>query len=456
MKVLMLGWEYPPNITGGLATASEGLSKALAAQGIAIDFILPRRTGQEDAKHMSIFACHEVKNIPQPAPQTDPATGEIITEESEILRKNKISTKFYSSYSKVEAYTEFYDRVRVSNKSLRLDPHLPSNWFDRNATEVVEDLISSNAGRDGMFQEVIRYARDVVFAAKTRAFDVVHAHDWMTVPAGILVAQAAGVPLVLHVHSLEYDRCGDGGNALIHAIEGLGVRSANRVIAVSDYTRDMICAKHRITPEKIRVAHNGVEVTVIEEEQISVVAESAEPKPPKKKRILFLGRVTFQKGPDLFVETASLVLKHNKNVVFVVAGAGDMMPKIRKRVKELKLEGYFEFPGFLKGAKLDEEFKKADLYVMPSVSEPFGIAPLEAISRGTPAIITKQSGVSEVLSHVLKSDFWDVKKMADFILNFIQHPELGRSMMAMSKKEVKRVRWDDAAHRVVDVYREVV
>lgn len=490
MKIMMLGWEYPPLISGGLATACEGLTRAISAQGIDIDFVLPRRTGREDAGHMSVFSCSELKNDEsnRRGSKSNQMPGEaganfVANEnhpEQSFTRKlsdsevDSLIGSLYSSYARPRNESS-YNRQGGC-------PHefLPREWQNRKPHELMSELILAGDApveyndntlpgflNDPLFREVIRYTREVMQISRAKKFDLVHAHDWMTFPAGILLAKAAGVPLVTHVHSLEYDRCGDGGNQFIRAIENVGVHAADRVIAVSEYTRHMINEKLGIDPERITVAHNGVKQS---EEQFKPHLSGETPLPTvipgseveqlcsaqPKKRVLFLGRVTYQKGPDIFVEAAARVLKHHRDVTFVLAGNGDMLPRVRERVRQLGIEEYFEFPGFVTGKKLDEEFGRADLYVMPSISEPFGIAPLEALTRGTPALISKQSGVSEVLSHVLKSDFWDVRKMADFILNAILHPELGRSMMAMSRNEVRRLRWESAANDVISAYREAL
>ena len=271
----------------------------------------------------------------------------------------------------------------------------------------------------------------------------------MTYPAAVALAKATNKPLVLHVHSLEFDRSGTHQNKQIADIESWGLNNANAVIGVSYYTRALIHQQYGVPLEKIQVVHNGVyKGEVVKNYRI----EQGWP----SKVVLFLGRITFQKGPDYFVEAAAKVIPIVNDVLFVMAGSGDMLDRMVSRVRDLGISDHFHFPGFLRGPEVERMFSVADLYVMPSVSEPFGISALEAISYETPVIISRQSGVSEVLRHALKVDFWDVDRMADLIVNALLHEELRADMVAMAHEEVKRLRWDASALRTVDVYRSIL
>jgi glycogen synthase len=254
------------------------------------------------------------------------------------------------------------------------------------------------------------------------------------------------VPLVVHIHSLEQDRSGNGGaNPTIVAIEGAGARVASRVIAVSHYTARMIHEVHGVPHDRISVVHNGVYAR-------PTVSAYQKEHPQPGPLVLFLGRITYQKGPDYFVEAAARVLEKVPETRFVMAGNGDMLPQVKARVKELGIEAAFDFPGFVRGADVEHLFSMADAYVMPSVSEPFGIAALEAMSYETPVILSRQSGASEVLRHALKVDFWDVSRLASQIVAILKYPELRSSIVEMAREEVRRVHWEAAATKVRQVY----
>jgi glycosyltransferase involved in cell wall biosynthesis len=317
------------------------------------------------------------------------------------------------------------------------------------AGKIVEDDKGSESAHypSDIFSEVERFTACVVERFRLQDFDVIHAHDWMTFPAAVALAKATNRPLIAHIHSLEHDRSGFFCDTTIDSIEKLGTTSANHVIAVSHYTKRSIELRHGVAPALISVVHNGVYPR-------QVVSDYRHKKTGPKHVVLFLGRVTFQKGPDYFVEVATRVVPHVKDVVFVLAGTGDMLPTIVEEVRNRSLDQYFLFPGFVQGAELEELFSVADLYVMPSVSEPFGIAALEAISFDTPVLLSKQSGASEVLRHVLKSDFWDTERMADLIINALLHPELRAELAVHAKGEISALHWDIAAQKTVAIYQE--
>ena len=298
-----------------------------------------------------------------------------------------------------------------------------------------------------LYGAVARYAQRAVALALSMGehFDLVHAHDWMTFPAGVAVARALNKPLVVHVHSLEHDRSGEWGNPMIRSIEKLGLEGAQRVIAVSHYTKKLIHKVHGTPLDHIDVVHNGV----YQSETVAAYKDDDEAEGPL---VLFLGRVTYQKGPDYFVEAAAKVAREIPKARFMLAGSGDMLPRLEERVAALGLSDRFEFPGFLKGADVERAFTTADVYVMPSVSEPFGITALEAMSYETPVILSRQSGAAELLRHALKVDFWDVDRLASLIVATLQYPELHGSLVEMAREEAKRVHWDAAAKKAVESY----
>jgi glycogen(starch) synthase len=489
IRVLMLGWEYPPHISGGLGTACEGLTRALSPLNLDIDFIVPALYGVEHAPHMRLSS-PELPPPPEPEAiqatnlvRYDRGTERMMLEPGEsgeltqhdILRMQHTSSRQVVSGVEVVPIpallspyittTEYQSWLRVleasdSREELLLRERI--DHYDRAAVFGEVDLGAGyeeamaatrapeqpHYGRD-LYAEVARFASRVGMWARRRRADVVHAHDWMTFPAASRVARMHGVPLVVHVHSLEQDRAGDGANPTVVAIEGAGVRAATRVIAVSHYTARLINRVHGVPLDRIDVVHNGVYAR----RTVSAYQEEHRYDGPM---VLFLGRITYQKGPDYFVEAAAKVLQKIPNAKFVMAGSGDMLPRMKDRVQELGIAKSFEFPGFVRGDDVEHLFSIADAYVMPSVSEPFGISALEAMSYETPVILSRQSGASEILRHALKVDFWDINKLAAQIVAVLSYPELRRSIVDMAREEVRRVHWEAAAAKVKNVYQRVL
>ncbi|MBK7874145.1 MAG: glycosyltransferase family 4 protein [Planctomycetes bacterium] len=307
----------------------------------------------------------------------------------------------------------------------------------------------SGAYGPDLHAEVARYALSVAQIAREHAFDVIHAHDWMTVPAALAAKKVSGKPLVLHVHACEYDRSGENPNTVVRDIEQLGLDGADRVVCVSHYTAGILQKKYKVDEAKVRVVHNAV----THKEQLERIhVEKAIDEPI----VLFLGRITYQKGPDYFLEAAARVVKVKPKVKFVVSGSGDMLPAMIERAARLGLSRHVHFTGFLKGAEVERMYAMADIYVMPSVSEPFGISPLEAMALDVPVIVSRQSSVSEVLKNALKVDFWDVQDLANKILALLQYPALHEQLSQEGLEEVKRLRWETPAALVKDVYAELL
>ena len=461
MKILMLGWEYPPHIAGGLGTACQGLTTALANQGIDIHFVVPQLFGNEQAAHMALFDAEKRLAVgsQDPGPMSEPVTVATGVPTSRIPA---FLTPYWSPEQFKDALAAItHQHVASLNPALRKDPIaralidgeicgidlLTALEHEQPILRATDGKSSGRYGSD-IFEEVERFTMQVVSRFANDQFDVIHAHDWMTFPAGVALSESTGRPLVVHIHSLEHDRSGLLVNPQINEIERFGLSQADKIVAVSYFTKRSIEIHHHIPGRKISVVHNGVYA-----QEVGTEARSRKNWP--KHVVLFLGRVTFQKGPDYFVEVASKVVPHIPDVLFVLAGTGDMLPAVKERVRQLNLSDNFMFPGFTQGDELEELFSVADLYVMPSVSEPFGITALEAISFDTPVIISKQSGVSEVIEHALKVDFWDVDRMADLIINALQHPELRHDLASMAREELKRLHWDAAALKTIEVYQDV-
>jgi glycosyltransferase involved in cell wall biosynthesis len=431
----MFGWEFPPHMSGGLGTACFGITRAMTDLGHHIIFVLPKVKAEAEKTHVELVSAADIpmSSLPSESPQLP---GSVHLERLQIESINAM----LSPYLTEGQYEHLLHRDTRYSDAVQADATQGAAWFLQSAGEYGPNLIA----------EVSRYGDVAGAVAAQHTFDVIHAHDWMTVFAGINAKNASGKPLVLHVHALEYDRSGDNVNRDIFEIERCGMQAADRIIAVSNYTKNRIVGLYNIDPERITVIHNAVSHT--DARSIYHVQNGN----GNRQVVLFLGRITFQKGPDYFIEAAAKVLKANPNVIFVMAGTGDMMPRMIERVAELGLGKSFHFTGFLRGADVEQMFAVSDLYVMPSVSEPFGISPLEAMLYDVPVIISKQSGVSEILKHALKVDFWDVDEIANKIISVLRFPVLSNDIVERSREELKNIRWETAAEKIVGVYEGLV
>ena len=420
MRVLMFGWEFPPHISGGLGTACFGVTEGLTRLGAEIIFVLPKLKEEHLASHVNLVSASEV-------PLSDDSATKIFTK----------AVKFRAIESTLRPYSMAWPGTAPLSRGILADQK-PGHGTGE---------LSGDYGSD-LFQEVINYGQAAGVLAGEETFDVIHGHDWMTVHAGIEARRVSGRPYIYHVHSLEFDRNGENINRQVYDVERYGLENADHIISVSHYTKDTIVNRYGINPDKVTVVHNAVSRS---EGRIRCRDE----KRPGEKIVLFLGRITFQKGPDYFIEAAARVLEVIPNVTFVMAGAGDMMPRMIERVAQLRMGRYFHFTGFLKGDEVERIYAMSDLYVMPSVSEPFGISPLEAMLYDVPVIISKQSGVSEILHHALKVDFWDIDELADKMIGALRHPALVMEMVAGSREELKNIHWNAAAEKILSVYRKV-
>jgi glycogen synthase len=434
MKVFMLGWEFPPFISGGLGTACYGLTKALDEMGVEITFVLPTVVQSKYATHVKLVSHGTNVKLVSPTMQQPIHTP---------VKVHQLKNVVFRTISSP------------------LQPYLTANSYQQKMEESISQMQASH-GRTGnfvgtldysgdMYTEVQRYAALAVRLAANEQFDVIHAHDWMTYPAGAAVARATGKPLVVHVHSTEFDRSGEHVNQMIYDIERMGMHAADRVIAVSYLTRSIVISRYGISGDKVEVVYNGVERNGNSNLLVGNTTIKKD-----EKIVLFLGRITMQKGPDYFLRAAKKVLEKIDNVRFVMAGSGDMMHRAVEMAAELGIGSKVLFTGFLRGEDVNKIFKMADLYVMPSVSEPFGIAPLEALDNDVPIIISKQSGVSEVITHALKVDFWDVDEIANKIVAVLKYPPLGVTLRSHGNYEVRKLRWSDSAARCAKIYEEAL
>jgi glycosyltransferase involved in cell wall biosynthesis len=429
MRIFMLGWEFPPYISGGLGTACYGLTKAMNQLGMKITFILPKMVENKYTTHVKLLSPGSQKTI------FSSTFGELQ------------NVRFHTIKSPLQPYTTADIYRKQIEETLRKKHEIHSTSI----TSAGESVTSIDYSCD-MYTEVHRYAAIATELAdfENYNFDIVHAHDWMTYPAGIAVASISGKPLVVHVHSTEFDRSGEHVNQMIYDIERQGMERADKIIAVSHFTRNIIISRYGIPGDKVEVVYNGVE----RNGNWSSLAETGISK--DEKIVLFLGRITMQKGPEYFLHAAKKVLEVMSNVKFVMAGSGDLMHRSIELAAELGIGQKVLFTGFLRGEDVRKIYKMADLYVMPSVSEPFGIAPLEALDNDVPVIISKQSGVSEVLMHALKVDFWDINEIANKIIAVLKYPPLQMTLKSHGNFEVRKLRWIDSAAKCAKIYEDML
>lgn len=447
MKIFMLGWEFPPFISGGLGTACFGLTRGLDRCGVEVQFVLPRPVEQTKSSHVRILS---------PASAAGAAGDETELESLAGLERIFQHTKFYALSAALRPYARPEDAIDApSRDDVATRGATAGRVTGGRAGVAGADNASlgqpaiARGGNDyagDMFAQVQHYAALARRLSRRENFDLVHAHDWMTYLAGIAVATGSGKPLVVHVHSTEFDRSGLHVNQRIYDIERAGMHAATRVICVSHLTRNIVLKHYGVDPRKVEVVYNAID---------DDGATAGPPLPPitrDEKIVLFLGRITMQKGPEYFLAAAKRVLEVMDNVRFVMAGSGDMIRRMIELAAEMGIGHKVLFPGFLRGDDIRRVFNMADLYVMPSVSEPFGITPLEALSHDVPVLISKQSGVAEVLSHALKVDFWDVDEMANKIVAVLRHPPLQATLRDHGSFEVRRFSWVDSAANCVKVY----
>ncbi|GHS84802.1 glycosyl transferase [Bacteroidia bacterium] len=426
MKVLMFGWEFPPHITGGLGTACYGLAKGLLKQGVEVVFVVPKAYGDED---------NNVAHI-------------VNASDMEIDLRNKIYQRYWNNLtyieigSKLVPYMGFNDYLRLEKKLQVEGENIEDGFYKRKFS-------FSGKYQSNLMEEVHQYALTAAMIATQYDYDIIHAHDWLCYEAGIAAKAASGKPLVIHVHATEFDRSGENVNQVVYDIERRGMQAADKVMTVSNLTRQIVIERYGVDPAKVFTVYNAVE-------PITIKKKVEFKKHFPEKVVTFLGRITFQKGPEYFVEAANQVLQQDENVRFVMAGSGDLLYKTVRRVAELGMGSKFHFTGFLKGVDVDRMFLMSDVYVMPSISEPFGISPLEAMRAGVPVVISNQSGASEILKNALKVDFWDVDAMANAIYGLLHYPTLHKHLSVKGVEEVDSLKWENAALSNLKIYHKAL
>jgi glycosyltransferase involved in cell wall biosynthesis len=427
MRVLMFGWEFPPHISGGLGTASYGLTKGMATlDDLDVIFVVPKAWGDEDQTMVRLVGA------------------------------NKVPVAFKQVYYK--GFRRSLETIEVSSKIVPYTD--PENFWEMTRSEVSGHNLMVQTNSSGtvdfsgrydtsLMDEIYKYAVVASVIAEENDFDIIHAHDWLAYPAGIAAMEVSGKPLVIHVHATDFDRSGGSVNPDVYRIEKNGMDAASKIITVSNLTRDIVINKYNIDPAKVETVYNAVE-------PVEIHSDHFLKKGFDEKVVTFLGRITLQKGPEYFIEAAYKVLQVMDNVRFVMAGSGDMMEKMMRRAAALKITDRFHFTGFLKGTDVFTMLDMSDVYIMPSVSEPFGISPLEAMQSNVPVIISKQSGVAEILTHAVKTDFWDIDAMADAIYAILKYYPLADTIIKNGKEEVIKLKWDNSARHVRDIYKSVL
>jgi len=418
MKALMYGWEFPPHILGGLGTASFGLIKGMSMQDdMDITFVMPKPYGDEDRSFLKIIG---VCNTP-------------------VVWKN-VDFEYVSE--RLSKYMEPAEYFELRN-------HIYADFSYRHVNDL-GCIEFSGRYPDNLMEEINNYSIVAGVIARTETYDIIHAHDWLTYPAGIHTKMVSGKPLVIHVHATDYDRSRGNVNPEVYQIEKNGMDYADHIITVSNLTRQTVIEKYHQNPAKVTTVHNAVEP--LGNDILSI----SDKRGVKDKIVTFLGRITMQKGPEYFVEAAAKVLQKANNVRFVMAGSGDMMNKMIRLAASRNISDRFHFTGFMKGKQVYEIFKASDVYVMPSVSEPFGISPLEAMQCGVPSIISKQSGCAEILDYAVKVDYWDIEALADAIYGLITYPALHTFLKEEGLKEVNNIKWEYAGQKVRHIYDRIL
>lgn len=423
MKVLMFGWEFPPHISGGLGTACFGLTKGLSElKNVEVTFVVPKAFGDEDQTNIKLIGANQI-----PIKQSEIQFSENQT----TLNYIEINSQIIPYVGEQEFWEQKNKKYPKSTKFVQTNKGFTIDFSGKYDTNLID--------------EIRKYALVAELIAQSHEFDIIHAHDWLAYPAGIAAKETSGKPLVIHVHATDFDRSGGNVNPNVYSIEREGMEKADRIITVSNFTRKTVIEKYQIPALKVTTVYNAVEPKT--NQNNSFIKKGV-----NEKVVTFLGRITMQKGPEYFIEAASMVLRKMNNVRFVMAGSGDMMDAMIARVAELGITDHFHFTGFLEGEDVYQMFEMTNVFVMPSVSEPFGIVPLEAMQSGVPVIISNQSGVAEILENAIKIDFWDTYAMADSIYGLINYPSLSEHFKQKGKLEVDNLKWKNAAEKVKRIY----
>ncbi len=431
----MFGWEFPPYSSGGLGMACFGIVRSLLRSGHQVSLVLPRSIGKSSTPGFSVIGTDVWENH--------------LAKEEQLANSANLQT-FY-----LDADLQPYSSV-TSPLTVSVLGQTTLNALHAEQDQLEAPTSNTVYGPD-LFYQVEKYARLAASIAATLEFDLIHCHDWMTFSAGIVAKQVSGKPLLCHVHATEFDRAPGHGSEHVSRLERNGCEVADRVIAVSNYTKEILAKHYGIIKDKIDVVHNGIEMQAGNSPANPLEVTHEDPLTPERQnpRVLFLGRITYQKGPNYFLEAAHKVLQIRPEIRFIIAGAGDMLEYLRGRSHELGMANRVKFMGLLSEEKVQEVYRSVDCFVLSSVSEPFGLTVLEALSHRLPVIISKQSGVSEVLKHVLRYDYWDVERLASLILSVVSYKPLSDELKEHAVEDISPITWDQAASKITDIYHRV-
>tara|TARA_R110000782_G_scaffold101029_15_gene187619 strand:- start:7444 stop:8934 length:1491 start_codon:yes stop_codon:yes gene_type:complete len=492
MRIFMLGWEFPPFLAGGLGTACHGLTKSLAQQGHEILFVLPQSVPDDLKTHVQLLGpntltarAEQIRQRAAVGASAPPPVGVVgVASESDgegvplaggrpgagpsavgadAGPVGDVTSHPYPGIDFGDTLTRVVDRLNAASggvggpvaKAERFEALRSSSAGELAAAmDEVLGSLEHMGTRDGgyggdLFGDAQRYAGLAAALGVHERFDVIHAHDWLTYPAGLALRALTGKPLVVHIHATEFDRAGEHINRQVYDIERAGLNGADRVIAVSRLTKSIVHRRYGVPENRIDVVYNGVDQDSVQPKRGMAIERD-------EKIVLFLGRITMQKGPEYFIRAAKRVLEKEEKVKFVVAGSGDMAVRMIEEAADLGIGHKVLFTGFLRGRDVDRVFRMADCYVMPSVSEPFGIAPLEAMRNDVPVIVSRQSGVSEILTHCLKVDFWDTDDMANKIVAVLRYPPLSQTLREHGRFELRGLDWRGAAEKTVKSYARAI
>lgn len=464
----MLGWEFPPHISGGLGTACHGIVSGLGKiPDTKVIFVVPKVFGDEKVSNVTFAGANKylerhstIRNRRVRVVEPDNASTSFRDSADHLIYIETAS--MLHPYMQAEQIEKILIRKHINPDTVFFneDGRMMTTTSKGNKVEVkisfqdlqeVDDVPAdfqfTGKYTSSLYTETGMFARVSEQLAQQYDFDVIHAHDWLTYEAGIAIKEATGKPLVIHVHATEYDRSGGGVNPRVFDIEKHGMQQADSIITVSNLTRDICVSKYGADPDKITTVYNAVDFKPGKHEARNKDGD---------KIVTFLGRITFQKGPEYFLEAAYKVLQRAGNVRFVMAGNGDMYHSMIRQAARLGIADRFHFTDFLNRDEVKYLFSISDVFVMPSVSEPFGIVPLEALKSGVPVIISNQSGVAEVLRHALKVDYWDVNSMADAIHALVKYPALNKFFVTHGRQEVDQMKWDKCALDIYNVYQKTI
>lgn len=398
MNILMLGWELPPHNSGGLGVACYHMAKQLALKGVAIDFVVPY-TAEHDIDFMTIH-------------------GAVNATPTQLMLPGAYDSACYSC----------------------------------------EDFSScSHSVPSSLRAQQERYIKHVEKMVTKHQPDAIHAHDWLTFEAGMRAKQLSDKPLIAHVHATEFDRSGEHhGNPLVHEIEYNGLMMADKVIAVSQITKDIIVKEYNIPAEKVEVVHNSIDIGEYPPlEGDNTYRYLTEMKQRGYKVVVSVGRLTVQKGLCYLLDAAKRAIDVEPKLLFLIAGSGELRDELLEKAAEYQIAKNIIFTGFVRGKAWRDAYDVGDIFIMPSVSEPFGLVALEAAGHDNAVLISKQSGAAEVLRNILQFDFWDTQRMADQIVAVAQHEVLHATMKQMVNDEYSKMSWHNAADTFLETYRSL-